>query len=331
MEVALHSPAWRAQRRLRVDDASLVGEARRQAQAHASLDFGVEMAGKVALAATELANNLWRHAGGGELLMQTLGSGADALVELLALDKGPGMSDVTQCMRDGYSTAGTPGTGLGAVQRIADEFDIHSAPGEGTAVLARFGRTNPCRHGAVSVAVEGEIDCGDAWHVVHGPEGTAVMVVDGLGHGTFAAEAAHVAIEAFASAPFAAPQDSIARANLLMSKTRGGAAAIAVVTAERVSYAGLGNIGGMLISPGQSQGLVSQNGTLGMGQRRVQHFEYRRTPGDLLIMHSDGITGRWDLKHRADLLACHPALIAGIIYRDHVRGRDDATVVVVAP
>jgi hypothetical protein len=264
------------------------------------------------------------------LLLQTLGSGEDAVIELLAIDTGPGMSDVSRCLRDGYSTAGTPGTGLGAIRRLADVFDIHSNPGQGTVVMARFGRSSARPCGAVSIPVAGEIDCGDAWHVEHGPDATAVIVIDGLGHGTFAAEAARVGVDAMRASPFSAPHDTLLRANALMSKTRGGAGACALICGGRVRYAGVGNISGSLVWAGRSQGLVSQNGTLGMGSRRLQLFEYHAEPGALLVMHSDGVSARWDLKNRPDLLPCHPAVIAGVIYRDHGRGRDDATVVVVS-
>jgi hypothetical protein len=282
----------------------------------------------VALAATELANNLLLHAGGGELLIQPLGD-ETSCIELLAIDRGPGMDNIDRCLSDGYSTAGTPGTGLGAVRRLATEFDIHSVPGEGTIVMARFGAATGVRHGAINIALDGEIECGDAWSLRQDSQGLALFVVDGLGHGTFAAEAARVAIDAFHVNPFVPPQETMVRANGLMSKTRGGAAACARLVGDKVSYAGVGNISGTLISVGKSQGLVSQNGTLGLHQRRTQQFEYQREPGALLIMHSDGVSARWDLRNRPDLLVRHPAIIAGTIYRDHGRKSDDATVVVV--
>ena len=137
MEVALNHLPSTAQRRFVIDDPTQVGEARRAATTLANFEFSAEVAGKVAIVATELGNNLLRHAGGGELLLQTLGSGDDAVVELLAVDRGPGMHDVSLCMRDGYSTAGTPGTGLGDMRRLADLFDIYSHPGEGTVVWTR--------------------------------------------------------------------------------------------------------------------------------------------------------------------------------------------------
>jgi anti-sigma regulatory factor (Ser/Thr protein kinase) len=329
MEVAVTIRPPTTQLRHVIDDSSKVGEARRAAQTLANYEFDADIAGKVALAATELANNLLLHAGGGELLIQAIGADDPQAIELLAIDRGPGMADVARCLSDGYSTAGTPGTGLGAVRRLADHFDIHSAPGEGTVVMARFGAADDFRVGAVNIALEGEIESGDAWAIARDASGVALMVVDGLGHGTFAAEAARVAIETFRANPFAPPQEILLRANGLMSKTRGGAAACARLSGDNLTYAGVGNISGALVSQGKSQGLVSHNGTLGLNQRRTQQFEYRREPGGILVMHSDGVSARWELKKNADLLSRHPAVIAGVIYRDHARGRDDATVVVV--
>ena len=330
MEVALKMPEFRAQLAFVIDDSSKVGEARRAAHTLANFEFNAEVAGKVAIAATELANNLLLHAGGGELLIQILGADTVAAIELLAIDRGPGMNDISRCMSDGYSTAGTPGTGLGAVRRLASEFEIYSAPGDGTVVMARFGAPGQLRYGAVNVAMAGEIDCGDAWQIVSDADGISVMVVDGLGHGTFAAEAARAGIAAFTTAPADFPKDVLQRANRSMSKTRGGAAAVARLSNGSLAYSGVGNISGHLVTPEKSQGLMSHNGTLGMHHRAAQQIEYSVMPGALLIMHSDGLSARWDLKQRPELLRAHPAIIAGALYRDHGRNRDDATVVVIA-
>jgi anti-sigma regulatory factor (Ser/Thr protein kinase) len=330
MEAAVKSQIRSGQLRYIIDDGSKVGEARRAAQALANFELNADYADKIAIAATELANNLLNHAGGGELLVQRLGDEDDTVIELLAIDRGPGMADIARCMADGYSTTGTPGTGLGAIRRLACEFDIDSRPGEGTIVMARFGKASPVRYGAISVAMPGEIDCGDAWDLVADADGLAVMVVDGLGHGAFAAEAARTCIDVFKSASDISPMEILQRANRAMSKTRGGAAACARVGGARMSYAGVGNINAHLVSREKSQGLVSYNGTLGMHQRHAQQLEYAVEPGALLIMHSDGISARWDLRSHPELLTSHPAVIAASIYRDHGRERDDATIVVVA-
>jgi anti-sigma regulatory factor (Ser/Thr protein kinase) len=330
MEVAVQISARHAQQRHIIDDSSKVGEARRAAHTLANFELDTDTAGKVSIAATELANNLLRHAGGGELLIQRLGDEAQTTVELLAIDRGRGMHDIERCMADGYSTAGTPGTGLGAVRRLSSEFDIHSEPGHGTVVMARFGAVQPVRHGAVNLPLDGEVICGDAWQLARSDKCLALFVIDGLGHGAFAGEAARAGVDAFALSPCDEPKDILVRANGLMSRTRGGAAACARIVEDRVSFAGIGNISATLVSAEKSQGLVSHNGTLGIHKRASQQFEYQRAQGAVLIMHSDGISARWELKDRTALLARHPAIIAGVIYRDHARERDDSTIVVVA-
>jgi len=329
MEVALKMEPRNAQQRYVIDDPSKVGEARRAAHTLANFELDADSAGRVAIAATELANNLLLHAGGGELLLQKLGDDDSAAIELLAIDRGGGMTNIERCLTDGYSTAGTPGTGLGAVRRLASEFDIHSVPGEGTIVMARFGQVLGLRYGAVSIPLEGEVLCGDGWNLAIGERGLALFVIDGLGHGAFAAEAAQTGMDAFRTDPFAEPQDVLNRANAAMSRTRGGAAACARITGDTVHYCGVGNISAAIVSAGKSTGLMSHNGTLGIHKRRGQQLEYRRDPGALLVMHSDGVSARWELKKDATLLARHPAVIAASIYRDHSRGRDDATIVVV--
>ena len=330
MEAALETRPTRSQHCYLIDDESKVGEARRAAQTLANFEFDAQTAGRVAIVAAELASNLLRHAGGGELLLQTLGTDGAATVEILAIDRGPGMSSVEHCMRDGYSTGGTMGTGLGAARRLANEFDIYSVPGQGTVVMARIGNKLTVRHGAISVPMQGETICGDAWQVSSDGESTSVIVVDGLGHGILAAEAAQEGIRAFLANPFAPPRDLMFSASNAMSKTRGGAAACALIRGTSLDYAGVGNISGALVAHGKSQGLVSHAGTLGLHARRSHQFNYQRGPGALLVMHSDGLSARWNLREQPDLLTHHPAVIAAVLYRDFGRNRDDATVVVVA-
>ena len=181
----------REQRRHLVEEESQVGEARRDAQ-RLAMAYGLDdtYTGRVAIAATELATNLYRHGGGGQLLLQPIKAGNQEAIELLAIDKGRGMSDVNRCLGDGYSTTGTAGTGLGAVRRLSVEFDIHSVPGEGTIVMSRVGPVAGSRFGAISIPLHGETECGDGWALAQDQDCATLMVVDGLGHGSLAAVAA---------------------------------------------------------------------------------------------------------------------------------------------
>ena len=320
----------REQRRHLIEEESQVGEARRDAQ-RLAMAYGLDatQTGRVAIAATELATNLYRHGSGGQLLLQPIKAGNQEAIELLAIDKGRGMSDVNRCLGDGYSTSGTAGTGLGAVRRLSVEFDIHSVPGEGTIVMSRVGAVAGSRFGAISIPVQGETECGDGWALAQHHDCATLMVVDGLGHGTLAAAAAECAQRTFADSPSESPRGLLERAHRAMGGTRGAAAAVArVATSGTVSYAGIGNISGCLVSAEKSQGLISHNGTLGLTMPRLQQVEYERAAEAFLVMHSDGISARWDLRSNASLRQRHPAIIAAILYRDHARARDDATVVV---
>jgi anti-sigma regulatory factor (Ser/Thr protein kinase) len=321
-----------AQCRHLIDDESKVGEARRDAlrlaQAH-GLD--ATMCGRAAIVATELGNNLLRHGGGGELLLQPIVTGDAALIELLAIDRGRGMQNVESCLEDGYSTGGTAGTGLGAVRRLAAEFDLYSVANAGTVVMARVGARAAVRFGAVSVPVTGERECGDSWRLATEGDITAALVVDGLGHGPLAAQAAQCSTRTFGETPFDAPKLLIERMHRSLAGTRGAAAACVLIDAQgQLSYAGVGNISASLISFEKSQGLASHNGTLGLRMPRLQQFEYQRSHGTMVVMHSDGISARWDMARKEDLLRRHPATVAAVLYRDHARGRDDATVLVFA-
>jgi hypothetical protein len=112
--------------------------------------------------------------------------------------------------------------------------------------------------------------------------------------------------------------------------TRGGAAAIALIQpgARRLTYTGLGNINGVVLSAQGQHHLVSHNGIVGHQASRIVEFHYEWTPDSVLVMHSDGLSGKWDIDRYPGLLARHPGLVAATLYRDYVRGRDDASILV---
>ena len=324
---------------LAVRDASQVAEARRAAvtlaQAH---DFDEAAAGRVAIVVTELATNMLKHADGGLLLVGAYDDATGAGVECLALDRGDGMADVDASMRDGHSTAGSPGTGLGAVARGSQTMDVYSAPGLGTAILARLQTDRPTEarrslrsdYGGVSVPMAGEEACGDAWCRRDGPGGFTLMVADGLGHGPSAAEAAHAATRTFRAAKEeAAPSAILTEMHAALRPTRGAAVGVARVEDSHVIFAGVGNIAATLVDSGADvRRMVSHNGTVGHIARTIRDFTYPVAAGALLVLASDGIGTSWRLDAYPGLIPRHPTLIAGVLLRDFSRGRDDATVLV---
>ena len=315
-----------------------IGSARRQAVAVATESaFDETACGRVAIIVTELATNLVSHGGGGRLLVQFLSSAGSNAVEVLSIDSGPGMVDPERCLRDGFSNGSTPGNGLGAVKRLSDEFDLFSQQGKGTVVLSRvYGRAPASkatwRWGVISTAAPYESVIGDSWRLAATSDGVRVLVADGVGHGPLASEAAEGMAAIFDAAPTAALKSLIERGHSVLRSTRGAAVAVASysLATDKLVYAGVGNISGTLLAGGgTTRGLMSHNGTVGAEMRSVQELPYEWASGDRLVMHSDGINTRWQLGSYTGLGLLHPALTAAILFRDFLRGKDDATVVVI--
>jgi anti-sigma regulatory factor (Ser/Thr protein kinase) len=319
-----------------VEEASRVGAVRRAAaDVAARLGFGADDVARVALVATELGTNLLKHAGHGEMLVQATEANGRSSVALIALDRGPGIANVTMALQDGVSSRGTAGTGLGAVARQATRFDVHSVPGVGTAVLAIVApvgarEASDFDVGGVCVPYPGETVCGDGF-AVDGAEGRRVVLVsDGLGHGTPAAEASARAATLFVDATARAPAEIIGRLHDGMRATRGAAGAVAEVNGRQgvVRYCGVGNIAATIVADGTTRSLVSHHGTLGHDARRIAQFQYPWPPGALLVLHSDGLVSHWTLERHPGLASRAALLIAAVLYRDFRRQRDDTTVVV---
>jgi anti-sigma regulatory factor (Ser/Thr protein kinase) len=321
-----------------ISDSSGVGEVRRAASTlAASLGFADIARESVSIVATEAASNVIKHAGRGEVVVRRVRHDGDAGIELIVLDKGPGMADVARCLADGYSTAGSPGTGLGAIARLSSTFELHSLPGRGTALLARIwpqrsGQTASAKAGVVNVAKPGEEVSGDAWGVAIDEHRAIVMVADGLGHGPIASRASQTAVDVFRQYAGGPPAEILAAAHGTLRSTRGAAVAIADVdlAARTVRYAGVGNISGAIITPTATRQMASHNGTIGLDARRIQEFAYPFPAGARLVMHTDGLATHWRPDTFVGLWHKHPSLIAGILYREFTRGRDDVTVAVLA-
>jgi anti-sigma regulatory factor (Ser/Thr protein kinase) len=328
-----------AHQQVLVGETADVGAARSAAQLLAeSAGFEETDAHRVGIVATEMATNLVKHAHGGELLMRVVTPEPACEIEVLSLDRAGGMANVAQSMADGHSTVGSSGNGLGAMRRLSEVFDIHSLPGRGTAILARFRPKRaalragipPLTVAGVSVSMAGEPVCGDVWDVQYRHDGAFTLLVDGLGHGAFAADAASAARAIFRSRPFTAPADALAAIHQGIRHTRGAAGAIVDVRlrGRSISVAGVGNISTAVCGSGPVRQAVSHNGTLGHEARYFKEYSYPWESGALLVMHSDGLSSHWSLEPYPGLRARHPALIAAMLYRDFSRGRDDVTVVV---
>ena len=322
-----------------IDDSSQIGEARRTATAIATAAGLTEVeAGKLAIIATEAATNISKHATRGEIILRSIVGPGRCAVDLIAIDAGPGISDVDRALGDGYSTAGTSGHGLGAMARLATGFDIYTGPGIGTVLCARIESERTKVHkqpafelGVVRVAKHGESECGDDWGFVASDGRASLVVADGLGHGASAAEASRRAVSVAVENAAEQPAAVVAAMHAGLRPTRGAAVAAAelIPSQREVRFAGLGNISGAIAGPAESRSFVSHNGIAGHEMRKIQEFTYQWPVDSLLVMHSDGVSARWDLGRYPGLASRHPSVVAGVLYRDYSRGRDDALVVVV--
>src|SRR5215469_8543842 len=320
-----------------ITDSSLIGEARRTAIELAALaGFDAGQQGKIGIVATEIGTNLIKHAGQGKIAIQQYSDAQGRGLEFIAFDADPGIADIPRALGDGYSTAGSPGTGLGAIKRLADHFDIYSRPGTGTALVARFSRSPEAGRsgviiGVVTEAYPGEIENGDAWSYKERGTLRQIMVADGSGHGHAAAAAAKTAQQVFDRDGDIGSELLLSQLHRALMPTRGAAIVIAGYRPEekQVRMAGIGNINAVLIDDTRTKHMVSHNGTVGQVAPRIREFVYPCSAPPLVLLHSDGLSAKWDFETYPGLAHAHPSLAAAVLYRDFRRLRDDATVLVV--
>lgn len=291
------------------------------------------------LVVTELANNLVHHAlPGGHILARTVDTVAGTGVEVLSVDRGPGIGDLAAALEGSVPAGDGLGCGLGAVRRLATVFDLYTLAGSGTAVMARLLPDRAAaaqRWGGVSVALESGEECGDAWAIAEDGGRTTAMVVDGLGHGPKAAGAARAAVAVFETDGGDDLEQLARTVHAAMRSTRGGAIGLCRLDPQqgRADFVGVGNVTGRLVANGSSQAMVSMSGTLGveLTPPRIRRLTYDLADYATLVMSSDGVRDGFDVDAHPGLFEHDPLVIAAVIHGERARGNDDATVVVVRP
>lgn len=317
---------------LRVEDDIAPGMVRRRAVDLAErIGFDENRAGRVAIVATEVSTNLYRHAREGVVLLRVLRRGTEGGVEIVALDRGPGIRDVHALSRDGTSTNGTLGIGLGAIPRLSDNCDVHSVPGRGTVVVATFWAGEAILSAVaagITRTLEGEDECGDAYALRPTEDGCLALSVDGLGHGPLAARAAAAATRCFLASSERSPRAAMAELHRATAGTRGAAAAIAHLDLAqgRLTHVGIGNIAGRIVTPGRTRGLVTHPGIVGHNARTPTETVYELVPESWVVLHSDGLSDKWDIDAYPGIMGHSPLLLAATLMRDAGVRRDDASV-----
>ncbi|HEY6186096.1 MAG TPA: ATP-binding protein [Pyrinomonadaceae bacterium] len=333
-----------------------VGTARRAVHDYASeLGFNETALAEIDIVVQEIGTNAVAYSTGGGWLHFTVTLGADPGLELFYWDTGPGIYNMDRAIRDGVSTSGSLGAGLGAIRRLMDDFEIYSTlpmtgrltlsqkrrTSHGTALLARKwlrqdvedwtpGREEAKRFGVWSRPHPQEEVNGDAYYIARRGERELLAVIDGLGHGQGAKEAADVACDTLDDWMGERPDELLAAAHDALRATRGAVMGIVVIDhqSEVFQYAGVGNIAVRVFGTQERISLVSTNGTLGLRLGSIRLWTHPWAEGATLFMASDGLSEAWDIQSYPGLLKRSPQLMAGILMRDYGREADDATVLV---
>lgn len=331
-----------ATNRIAVNEQSQIAEARRIAR-KAATDLGLDgdRQEEVAIVVTEACTNILKYAGSGEILVSAPSAGNNepqSNLEILAIDRGPGMRNLERCLQDGYTTGGSQGHGLGTIVRLSAASDFYSEQGKGVALMARWSsghadapEAGDLKIAGVNVAKPGQEVCGDSWGVVKHEGRWTLMVADGLGHGYDANVASRAALQVLDEHPELSPKQLLEYAHDALRGTRGAAVAVARVdrTLGKVTFAGIGNIAAQICSgPKACQHLVSVNGTVGHQLHTIREFSYPWPDGGSLVLNSDGLSTSTGFEGHPGLVLRDPCLVAGVLYRDFSRGHDDSTVVV---
>ena len=322
---------------LRVEDPSAAAACRGAALALASrLGFPAARTDQLALAVTEAASNLHKHARQGSMLLRITREGDEPGIELVTIDAGPGSA------RQQRGAAGRPlherhpwhrawrdPPARRLLRPVLGARSRHGACGQ---VLADAAPVRDCPCAGLVRPITGETECGDIFGAVETDGGVTGVLCDGLGHGPLAAIAAMEAVASGARRARRTSQPSLVeRAHRRMSHTRGGAIAVVQVTGQVVRFAGLGNIAAVILADGTRKSMLSVPGIAGHQARTIRQFDYVAPPGAAIILHSDGISSRWAPAALPGLNARDPLVIAAALLAEAGTHRDDAGVLVLKP
>lgn len=325
----------------KIDDRSLVAFIKREIHNLAlQSGFTVHRAAETDIIVAELTSNLLKYANGGEFLYRSREIKGFKEIEIYCIDKGKGIDNVVKIMTDGYSTSNTLGHGLGAIKRLSNDFQIYSRRDWGTIQYIRISEKadptiQPIPAGfncdAISINYPGEIVCGDGYYVKHTSKGFQIFVGDGLGHGENAHEAVQVAIKAFMKSNAEDSAMMLRDIHDAVKKTRGLVATIASVDYKTQTWniCGIGNINTRIYRGLENKTYTPYNGIIGMNiPRTMKSTIVPYLKHQIIIMHSDGLRTRWNLNEMASIIKQKPGVIAASLFKDNIRGTDDATILV---
>lgn len=325
----------------KIDDRSLIAFIKREIHNLAlRVGFTPHRAAETDIIVAELTSNLIKYAKGGELLYRANVEEGHNEIEIYCLDKGVGFENLSKIMNDGYSSSNTLGHGLGSIKRLSNDFQIYSMKNWGCVQHVKICdklefQLSPLQSGlnyaAIAVNYPGETTCGDGYHVKSSKKGFQIFLGDGLGHGENANEAVQLAIKAFKQTIEVEPAEILRDIHSKVKKSRGLVATIASVdyNSEVWTICGIGNISTRIYDGLDNKTYTPYNGIIGHNIPRTLNstiVPYKKH--QIIIMHSDGLRTRWNLNDMTSILKQHSGVLASSIYKENVRGTDDASILV---
>lgn len=339
---------------LLIEHESDVGICRRKSVSLAKqLGFDDVKTGEIAIMITELVTNVLKHGGRKGKILVCEAKSDDGLkaIEVWCCDSGPGIPDLEQALKDGFSNKVSLGIGLGSIRRFSDIFEINpcNTPFNGKDEVNGLEEYNNCIHtlkwvpskkwigsnrslciGAASRGKPGERLNGDCYVVNHvSSHKTIAAVLDGLGHGKEAHLASQLAKEQIILKAEQPLDILLNHVNAAIRGTRGAVIGLVQIDTDlnKAKYCGIGNIEGFIYSSKEKKNLLSYGGIIGHNMRTPRVFEFDFTPEDFLCLSSDGITSRWrfeDINWKE-----HPQQNAEYLLNNFSRNNDDATVLII--
>lgn len=325
----------------KIDDRSLIAFIKREIHNLAlQLGFSPHRAAETDIIVAELTSNLIKYANGGELLYRAHLDGEYNAIEIYCLDNGVGFENVAKIMNDGYSSSNTLGHGLGSIKRLSNDFQIYSMKDWGCVQYIKICEKpdfqaptiqSGLNYAAIAVNYPGEKDCGDGYYIKQTRKGFQIFVGDGLGHGQNAHEAVQMALKAFRQSGDAEPADILRDIHTKVKKTRGLVATIVSVDykTEVWTICGIGNINTRIYNGLENKTYTPYNGIIGHNiPRTLNSTIVPFKKHQIIVMHSDGLRTRWNLNDLTSILKQNPGIIGASIFKDNIRGTDDATILV---
>ncbi|SJZ87687.1 ATP-binding protein [Sediminibacterium ginsengisoli] len=324
----------------RASDRSYLALLKKEIHALAtSAGFSAAKTGRIDIVVAEMVSNLVKHAQDGHILVRLVEFAGMQGIELITIDRGPGMSDVSRMMTDGMSTKNTLGHGFGAMKRMADVFQVYSQRGWGTIVLTRlFEADFPSLKKLPDTEIQnmvlpkpGETACGDGAFTLESAQFLKVFLGDGLGHGPEAELAVLAAGKAFRETRENDPVSIIREMNTAVKKTRGLVGAVAVLNKKERKWriCGVGNISVKILGESFNKTYTSYNGIIGLNlPNTLNAQEALAERGQQLILCSDGLKSRWELVKHPGIGRFDPVITAAALMMDYSRNTDDLSVLI---